>query len=271
VASPMARAAADVFVGAWVERRRIPASAFPGAPESLREVYDVHQAIQEHPLVASILGGHAGYKLGAVGALGETCIYAPLFGSYLLPAPGASLSAEAIQMWQIEPEVGLVIGADLPPRTEGVYDLAAVWAAVSEVALCIECCGKRGTPDAYAASTKLGEYADTLSSGGVVIGARHSTAGLTIESVRSCATQLFVNDVCVAKGSATKTPDGGPIEALVWLANHLSGRGLGLKAGDFIATGQTCNTKAFKAGDRVKATFDGLGSVDTAVEMVISP
>ena len=29
------------------------------------------------------------------------------------------LSAEAINLWQLEPEVALVLGADLPPRADG--------------------------------------------------------------------------------------------------------------------------------------------------------
>ena len=56
-------------------------------------------------------------------------------------------------------------------------------------------------------------------------------------------------------------------QALAWLANHLNSRGLALAKGHFVATGQTCNTKGCKPGDRVVATFAGLGRV----EMVVAP
>ena len=63
-------------------------------------------------------------------------------------------------------------------------------------------------------------------------------------------------------------------EAVAWLANHLNGRGLSLRRGHLVATGQTCNTKACHVGDRVVATFHGLGrggGEEHTVEMVIRP
>lgn len=217
--------------------------------------------------MASRLGGHRGYKLGAIGGAGEPCLYAPLFGKYLVDAPGDGLSAAAIGLWQVEPEFAMIMEHDLPPRCYGEpHSGESVWAAVGEVAICVECCGMRGTPEAYASSTKLGSYADTLSSGGVVTGPRMAASAVRSEDLL-VPTKLFVNDELLAVGSGAACPQGGPAQSLAWLANHLNGRGLGLKRGQLIATGQTCNTQAVKAGDRVKATFGGLGSL----EMVVAP
>mmetsp|Transcript_41804 Transcript_41804/g.131340 ORF Transcript_41804/g.131340 Transcript_41804/m.131340 type:complete len:171 (+) Transcript_41804:550-1062(+) len=105
-----------------------------------------------------------------------------------------------------------------------------------QVVLCIECCGKRGRPEAYEASTKLGSYSDTLSSGGVVLGPRLDASALTSDDLRGAAT-LSVNGAPAAKGSGAAAPGGGPVEALAWLANHLNGRGLELRAGQLVATG----------------------------------
>jgi len=269
--SPLAVKAADAFVNSWVSGVRITPDAYPQAPETVQAMYETHLAIQQHPLVADKLGGLAGYKLGAIGGAGEPCLYAPLFGNYLVDAPGDGLSAAAINLWQIEPEIALVMGDDLPARADGEpHSVEAVWACVSKVALCIECCGKRGLPEAYAATSKLGSYQDTLSSGGVVLGPRLDL--LTVSDVRSCATKLYVNDDLLAEGKGASAPEGGPAEALTWLANHLNGRGLSLGRGELVATGQTCNTQACKAGDRVKATFEGLGGKEEmAVEMIIQP
>ena len=56
---------------AWVARQQIDSAAdFPPAPQSVREMYDVHLCMQTHALAAD-LGGHGGYKIGAVGAEGE--------------------------------------------------------------------------------------------------------------------------------------------------------------------------------------------------------
>lgn len=48
-------------------------------------------------------------KLGAPGGAGEPSIYAPLFGNYLVLAPGSNLSCAAIHFSQIEPEYILKI------------------------------------------------------------------------------------------------------------------------------------------------------------------
>ena len=63
----------------------------------------------------------------------------------LLPrVPGGELSAAAINLWQLEPEIGFVMGADLPARADGTpHTASAAAAAVSSVVLCIELCGKR--------------------------------------------------------------------------------------------------------------------------------
>ena len=100
-----AAAAAETLARAWATGEWITSSAeYPPAPASVSELYDVHLALAEHPLVSSALGGVAGYKVGAVGAEGETCIYAPLFGRFIVDAPGSDLSFAAIQMHQVEPE-----------------------------------------------------------------------------------------------------------------------------------------------------------------------
>jgi len=256
---------ADCFVHAWRDRKWLTQAEYPSAPSSLDEMYETHLAIQQHPLVASEFGGHAGYKLGAIGAEGEPCLYAPLFNSYMVAAPGDGLSAASINLWQLEPEIGFVMGSDLPARADGApHTAATAAAAVSKVVLCIELCGKRRTPDADVKG--LGSYADTLSSGGVVMGPSLAIAGVSLDQMR-CATELIVNGQRVAQGSGAEAPLGGPAEALAWLANHLNGRGLTLAKGHFVATGQTCNTKSCQPGDCVVATFEGLGRV----EMVVAP
>ena len=47
-----------------------------------------------------------------------------------------------------------------------------------------------------------------------------------------CATTLVINDKVVATGSGAEAAEGGPAEALTWLANHLNGRGKSLNPGE---------------------------------------
>ena len=79
---------------------------YPPAPASLAEMYETHLAIQQHPLVASEFGGRRLQAQVMVPA--EPCLYA-LFSSYIVAAPGDGLSAAAINLWQLEPEIGFVM------------------------------------------------------------------------------------------------------------------------------------------------------------------
>ncbi len=51
---------------------------------------------------------------------------------------------------------------------------------------------------------------------------------------------------------------------MTWLANHLSKRGIGLKAGDIVTTGTCITPLPIAPGDRVIAEFAGLGQVTVA-------
>ena len=52
---------------------------------------------------------------------------------------------------------------------------------------------------------------------------------------------------------------GDPRNVLVWLANALSERGLGLKAGQVVTTGSAADVIQVNSGDEVIADFGSLG------------
>jgi 2-keto-4-pentenoate hydratase len=54
---------------------------------------------------------------------------------------------------------------------------------------------------------------------------------------------------------------GDPIEALVWLANHLSRRAIGLRAGEIVTTGSCTGITKVDAGAEVRADFGNLGTL----------
>ena len=268
---------------AWVSRQQIARAAdYPLAPTSVRGMYDVHLAMQNH-LLAEDLGGLGGYKIGAVGAEGEPCLYAPLFRDLLVDSRELStfasfrargrageqpLSSSAMGMHQIEPEFAVLMGEDVPPRGDGKpHAPNEVWKRVEHVALCIECCGQRATPDVVATTTQLGKFQDALSAGGVLLGKRLHASSIDGHSLASIETILSVQGEVVARGSGAACPEGGPVGALGWLANHLNSRGLRLQQGMLIATGQTCIYRGVAVGDTVVASFGTLGEV----QMVINP
>jgi 2-keto-4-pentenoate hydratase len=58
---------------------------------------------------------------------------------------------------------------------------------------------------------------------------------------------------------------GDPLNALVWLANHLATRGLALQPGDVVMAGAISRMLRPKAGDTIRARFAHLGSVGVSV------
>ena len=58
---------------------------------------------------------------------------------------------------------------------------------------------------------------------------------------------------------------GGPMKVLEWLADHLSQRGRGLRAGDIVMTGSIVPTQFPRSGDRYTFDLAGIGKLSLAV------
>jgi len=52
---------------------------------------------------------------------------------------------------------------------------------------------------------------------------------------------------------------------LTWLANELSQRGLGIKAGQIVTTGTCCGFNPLSVGDVAVADYGPLGKVEVSV------
>jgi len=84
---------------------------------------------------------------------------------------------------------------------------------------------------------------------------------LSVDTVRganiaSVNAELMVNGASKSEGTGAEVK-GSPASSLCWLADQ----GVGLKAGELVITGAFCKWKTYAAGDKVTATFDGLGEV----------
>jgi 2-keto-4-pentenoate hydratase len=58
---------------------------------------------------------------------------------------------------------------------------------------------------------------------------------------------------------------GNPLNALVWLANHLATRGLALEPGHVVMSGTIAKVLRPKVGDTIRANFAHLGSISVKV------
>ena len=71
---------------------------------------------------------------------------------------------------------------------------------------------------------------------------------------------MAINDEVTAVGSGSRAL-GDPLNVLLWLANKLSERNLGLVAGDIVATGTCTGLDRVEPGDVARADFGTLGAV----------
>lgn len=223
-------------------------------PATTVAAYEVDDAVAERigrPVLGWKIGctsEHARRVLGADG---------PLAGRvYDIMADGADLEPDALASEPLlEGEFAFSIGTDLPPvgreRTRGeVID------AIGAVHPAIEIIGGR-----FAAF------------GGTPLNAIVADAGGNSLLIRGLANDRFDPDG-LPSAAATLTIDGelagsglgsdvlgDPIEALRWLINHLSDRGIELGRGQVVTTGTATQISPLPPGSSAVVTIEGLGSV----------
>lgn len=252
--------AADFLWQTRVQRQRIDALPDHLRPHSLGEGYAIQDA-----MVTSARQPVLGWKIAATSKAGQAHIGVTeplaghLFADFVLK-DGARLPAEPLLMRVMEAEFAFRMGSDLPPRPE-TYDQAEVCAAVEALHLAIE------VPDArFNRFDTIGPAqiaADDAFASWFVLGPRVSR--WTDIDLPSQPVRALKNGQVAAEGSGANAL-GDPRIALTWLADHLSKRGIGLKAGDIVTTGTCIRPAEIAPGDRFTAEFPGLGRVSVTFD-----
>ena len=247
----------SALVASLLEARREPRVVVPPSETqrlSLEEAYAVQDQVRE-ALVAEgerVAGWKAAFTNAAMqnnyGTTGPVCGF--LLASGVLTS-GAEIPTSRFCAPIVEAEIAFVMRTDLagpgvtPPRA-----LLAVEGAMPALEL----------PDFRMSGKPLGTdvVADGIFAKGIVLG-----GALTSVSHLDLALEGLVyemNGAVVATNTAAEVL-GNPLNSLVWVANHLGSRGLGLRAGDVVMTGSVSQLLRPKAGDTVRASFTRLGSV----------
>ncbi len=253
------QAAADLLFDLWRQGRQIDA-----LPENLRPVdrmdgYRI-QALLEKRSSFPLFG----WKIAATSSAGQAHINVdgPLAGRLLAErafAGGAARSFGANRMAVAEAEFAFRMGRDLPPRA-APYNEDEALAAVESLHPAIEIPDSRFADFTRAGAAQL--IADNACAHEFVLGeaapeswratdpaerearltVRSSTGGAIVRQGRGCNVL------------------GGPLIALTWLINELSGIGVTLRAGEVVTTGTCVAPPPIAAGDRIEADFGALGS-----------
>lgn len=225
---------------------------------TLEQSYDVQFKLLEHRIAAG--EKHVGWKVGLTSkAMQEQQgVHEPCLGHLMaeghLQNP-AQLEFGALMSPGFENELCLRLAKPL----KGDVSFEEAHAAIDAIAPAIEIVEKRGV---FAADLPL-----------AFAGNAQQRAFITGEFLRLTPDiDLSKVEVNVAvNGEHQETACGAevlgsPVNSVVWLAKKLSAAGRGLNPGDLIMSGSFTKQYNIRQGDKITASFAGLGDVSVTVE-----
>lgn len=254
--------AAEALRQIRVRRERLDKFAPNLEPRNERHAYAI-QDLLHGGLSRSGWGDLVGYKIGCTtpvmqaylgiqnpcaGGVFETTVFRE-FGRFGVP--------ERLRVG-VECEIAVTLGHDLTPSMAPIDENSAAQ-AVASCHAAIEV-----VEDRYVDYSSLGAptlIADDFFGAGCVLGKAHTD--LDPEALRGVTGSMWINGVKVGSGSGADVL-GNPLRALTWLMNNLAGRGITLRAGEFVLLGSLVQTNWVNRGDEVQIRNDPLGEARAA-------
>jgi 2-keto-4-pentenoate hydratase len=248
--------AADTLVRDHAGKSDLVPFARAWGATDLAGAYAIQEAFVQRMLATH--GKRVGYKIGLTSKrMQQMCsIDHPVAGVVLerrLLASGAQLELSSLVRLGIEFEICVRLGRSLPPRA-AAYEMDEVAAAVEAVAPDYEVIDDRNSPYPL---DMLSLVADNAWNEGIVLGAWR-TSWPDLAAARGIVER---NGEKIDEGHGRDVL-GHPFEPLRWLANHLSGRGETLHAGEIVSTGSLVTTRFPQAGEQYRFTVEGIGAVE---------
>ncbi len=225
--------------------------ATPTDPPTAEAISDAHAAQLGWEVI--------GWKVGCTSELAMQILNSPgPFAGRIFDGTSygsRQVATAAMVRPQIECEFAFILGEDISPRTEP-HTVESVRSATAAVAPAIELVDTRFSD--FTGIGYLSIVADHGANGGVVLG-----EPVPIEDVpelRAVEVTCVIDDVEAGRGPGAAILDD-PWNALVWLANHLGGRGITLRAGEIVMSGTCTGIADLPVGSTATASHAGLGSV----------
>jgi 2-keto-4-pentenoate hydratase len=251
---------AELLAQARINHKRLPELPAAIRPATPAEAYTVQDGLIDR-LLAHYGGSVIGYKVACtnVTAQRQLNVDAPFCGrllwAFFFESP-ARVDASKFFMRVVEAEFAFEMARDLPP-TAAPRSRQEIAAAVKGVLPGIEIVDSRFDDWTTIGAPSL--IADNACNAAWVRG-RLITDWQAID-LAAQAVRVTVNGKLSREGTGGNVL-GHPLNALEWLVNSLSARGLGLKAGQYVTTGVTTEVYMAERGDRIKADFGPVGSVE---------
>ena len=254
----------ELLAQARINHERLPELPAAIRPKTPEEAYTVQDGLIDR-LLAHYGGSVIGYKVACtnVTAQRQLNVDAPFSGRLLSafffessPQNPARVDADQFFMRVVEAEFAFEMAHDLP-ATSQPRSRQEIAAAVKGVLPGIEIVDSRFDEWTTIGAPSL--IADNACNAAWVKG--HLLTDWQSVDLAAQAVRVTVNGKVLREGSGSNVL-GHPLHALEWLVNHLSARGLGLKAGQYVTTGVTTEVYMAERGDRISADFGPVGSVD---------
>jgi 2-keto-4-pentenoate hydratase len=155
----------------------------------------------------------------------------------------------------VEAEYVFRIGKDAPPsKTNWTREEAADLIAAMHVG--VETAGSPlATINDLGATVVVSDFGNNH---GLILGAEVPNWRAKLE--KGLTAETFIEGASVGMGGASAAPDG-PLDALVFLLEHLAGRGRPLKAGQLVSTGAVTGVHDIRVGQRSRVSFNGSGDI----------
>lgn len=229
----------------------LPSNLVPSSAEEAQATDDAVAAISGWTVLGWKIGctsEHAQQMLGASGPFAGR-VYS-MFDDGVMLGPD-----ELMRDPLLEGEFAFTLGADVAPVAGG-QDRASVVAAVANVRPAIEIVGGRFAE--FVGTPLLCLIADAGANSHLVVGP--PIESWDAEGLAKASASMTVDGTETGSGTGADVL-GGPVTALMWLVEHLAGRGIGLEAGQVITTGTATQVSPLVSGSTATATIDGVGSV----------
>ena len=255
--------AAEMIAAARLARQPLAPLADDCRPRNEDEGYAVQEALHEQ-LAAAGRGEVIGYKIGC-----STKTMQDKLGVDH-PCAGGILAADAHRDGAVlrlgdyvkigyEVEIAMRMGSDLPAH-RAPFDRAQVADAVGACMASLEIIDARsGNAETMGLPTLI---ADDFSGAGCVLGA--PVLDWQALDLAGLDGHAELDGVEQGRGRSNEIM-GHPLEAVVWLANHLAGRGRGLGHGEVVLTGSLAYVGAVELGQTLAGFIDGLGEVSATL------
>jgi 2-keto-4-pentenoate hydratase len=253
-------AAADLLWRQWTGATRIPELPPDIRPHTRADGYAIQSemiTLFQQPIV--------GFKIAATSIAGQKHIGVdgPLVGSLVanrvLPS-GSAVSLAGTHMRVAEAEFAFRFAGDLAPRGRP-YSVGEVLDAVGDLHPTIEIPDSRFDDFARVGAAQL--IADDACACWLVVGGSVSDwrgVDLVAHTVEG-----FLDGAPVAKGTGANVL-GDPRAALTWMVNERCTYRTGVRAGDLVTTGTCIVPVAIGPGQRFRADFGALGSLEVSFE-----